>query len=144
MFYSEVLFIFIIPWGYICFDEGLVLEKRTNSVLSYPKWSDNLLFADCGEFFIQKTRIISINMEAWEKKICDSSFFLRFVFIELIFFNVLMVSWWFQTKQCSKFWSKLLLKLCRVRRKRNKKAWFRDNFFLKLKFQNFLKFSNRF
>ena len=55
------------------------------------------------------------------------------------FLHILMFSWWFKTKARSRFWHPLLLKPSRVRGKRNKKAWFRDNSFY---FQIFQIFSN--
>ena len=60
----------------------------------------------------------------------NSLIFLWFLFISANFsFYILMISQWLKTKSRFRFCHRLLLKLSRVRRKRNKKAWFPDSSF---------------
>ena len=79
-------------------------------------------------------------MEVWQRRRYISFFFLIFLFIWAnLSFYALMISYQFKSKARFGFCHQLLLKLSRVRAKRNKKAWFRGN---SCHFQYFLVFRN--
>ena len=68
-------------------------------------------------------------VKAQQRRRYNSLIFLRFLFTWANFSFYILISWWLKTKARFGFCCQLLLKLSKVRVRRNKKAWFRASFF---------------